>query len=201
MPVEGRNMPRKSMHKAKTRAKIIDETAKALRVHGIDGVSVSQLMSRAGLTHGGFYAHFQSKDDLVVHAIDYMLEDCGRMLDRFLGDAPGAKGLAALIDYYLSERIVLAIDSGCPLPSLASEVSRMPKAAWIRFEQGICDFRDAVGAALESMGINNSKIRAASVLSELVGSVNLARAMREQPAAIKFLDAAKASLKQGLCLV
>jgi TetR/AcrR family transcriptional repressor of nem operon len=123
-------MAEKISHKAKTRARILDEAAKALRSGGTAGISVAELMKRAGLTHGGFYAHFASRDDLVAHAIDRMFEDSGRMLDRFLGVAPGARGLADLIDYYLSERAMQTLDRGCPLPGLSGEVMRSRR--WAR---------------------------------------------------------------------
>jgi TetR/AcrR family transcriptional repressor of nem operon len=92
-------------HKERTRARILDEAASAMRASGPEGISVAALMKRAGLTHGGFYAHFSSRDDLVAHAIDRMFEDSKAMLARHLTDSEPAAGLAMLIDYYLSERV------------------------------------------------------------------------------------------------
>lgn len=193
-------MPEKTTHKEKTRARILDEAAKALRTGGTAGISVAELMKRAGLTHGGFYAHFTSRDDLVAHAIDRMFEDSGRMLDRYLGAAPGAEGLARLIDYYLGEAALDRIDRGCPMPGLAGEVSRMPTAARARFEEGIAQFRYAVGAALEQMAVANPDKQAMSVVSEMVGALMLARAMSDKPAAHDTLQAARHSLKERLGL-
>src|SRR4051812_16395608 len=89
------NMADKSAHKERTRDRILDEAAQALRMHGTEGVSVAALMKRAGLTHGGFYAHFASRDDLVAHAVDRMFQDSAGQ--AFLSDDPGADGLEALI--------------------------------------------------------------------------------------------------------
>ena len=142
----------KLSHKEKTRARILDEAAKALRASGTEGISVAALMKRAGLTHGGFYAHFASRDDLVAHAIDRMFQDSGRMLQRFLGASPDARGLSALIDYYLSDETMRALDRGCPLPGLSGEVSRMPQAARTRFEQGVIAFQRAIGCGADNHG-------------------------------------------------
>ncbi|MGI4879673.1 MAG: TetR/AcrR family transcriptional regulator, partial [Janthinobacterium lividum] len=62
-------------HKAQTRERVLKEAAAAIRSEGVDRIGIAQVMARAGLTHGGFYAHFTSKDDLVTQAIDYMFED------------------------------------------------------------------------------------------------------------------------------
>ncbi len=78
-------------------------------------------MKRAGLTHGGFYAHFQDRDDSVAHAVGRMFDDSGRMLDHHLGRQDAAAGLRTLIDYYLSDETRLAADRGCPLPGLSGE--------------------------------------------------------------------------------
>jgi TetR/AcrR family transcriptional repressor of nem operon len=193
-------MAEKISHKAKTRARILDEAAKALRTGGTEGISVAQLMKRAGLTHGGFYAHFASRDDLVAHAIDRMFEDSGRMLERFLGAAPGARGLADLIDYYLSERAMQTLDRGCPLPGLSGEVLRMPPAARARFELGINTFHAAMRAALAAMAVAEPDVQARSVLSEMVGALMLARAMSDPGAARDHLAAARQSLKTRLGL-
>ena len=109
--------------KERTRARILDEAAWAMREHGSDGIGVAALMKRAGLTHGGFYAHFKDRDDLVAHAVDRMFADSGRMLHRHFGQNDAAEGLRGLINYYLSDEMRLAADRGwrwkhcaCPSP-------------------------------------------------------------------------------------
>ena len=91
-----------SDHKAKTRALLLQEAAKALRAEGPHKLAVSGIMAKAGLTHGGFYAHFPSRDDLVVEAIGEMFRDGGdRLAAAFEGRTP-QEGLAAYINFYLS---------------------------------------------------------------------------------------------------
>lgn len=194
-------MADKTAHKAKTRARILDEAASAIRTGGAQGISVADLMKRAGLTHGGFYAHFSSRDDLVAHAVDRMFQDSAAMLARFFGDDPNGAGLAGLIDYYLSERALLAVESGCPLPGLSGEVARMPAAARARFEAGIVAFRDAIGRALDAMGTaGDTEALASSVLAELVGAMALARSMSDRDAAGTFLAASRQRIRERLAL-
>ena len=188
-------------HKAKTRARILDEAASAIRTGGAQGISVADLMKRAGLTHGGFYAHFRSRDDLVAHAVDRMFQDSAAMLAHFFGEGANGSGLARLIDYYLSERALLAVESGCPLPSLSGEVARMPAAARQRFEAGITAFRDAIRRALDAMEAGgDTDALASSVLAELVGAMTLARSMSDRDAAGMFLAASRQRIKERLAL-
>lgn len=180
--------------KERTRARILDEAAKAMRERGSDGIGVAALMKRAGLTHGGFYAHFKDRDDLVAHAVDRMFRDSSAMLTHHLGHGEAAHGLSSLIDYYLSEDTRRRTDGGCPLPSLTGEASRMPEAARSRFADGITGFQAALTKGLASIGSPEPSTLAASVLAEMVGAMSLARALDAEAA--KFsLEASRTRLK------
>jgi len=186
-------------HKERTRARILDEAAKAMREHGSEGIGVAALMKRAGLTHGGFYAHFKDRDDLVAHAIGRMFQDSGAMLEHHLGRADAAAGLAALIDYYLSDDARRRTDGGCPLPGLSGESSRMPPAARTRFAQGIKAFQAALATGLAAIGAADPDNLAASVLAEMVGAMALARGL-EDDAATTSLRASREQLKRRIGL-
>ncbi|SFK52689.1 transcriptional regulator, TetR family [Sphingomonas sp. NFR04] len=185
--------------KERTRARILDEAAKAMREKGADGIGVAALMKRAGLTHGGFYAHFENRDDLVAHAVDRMFQDSAFVLQRHLGGNAAAKGLSELIDYYLSEDTRRRTDGGCPLPSLGGEACRMPAAARARFADGITAFRAALAKALTAFGAPDPEALAASVLAEMVGAMTLARAL-DDDAAKDALHASRAQLKRRIGL-
>jgi TetR/AcrR family transcriptional repressor of nem operon len=193
-------MADKSAHKERTRARILDEAAQALRIGGTEGVSVAALMKRAGLTHGGFYAHFASRDDLVAHAVDRMFQDSSAMLDHFLSDRAAATGLGGLVDYYLSEQALGMAEQGCPLPALTGEAPRMPAAARARFERGMEAFRDRIARTLEAMGRPEPQALASSALAEMVGAMALARALSDHTAALDLLGAARSRLKVRLGL-
>jgi TetR/AcrR family transcriptional repressor of nem operon len=156
-------------------------------------------MKRAGLTHGGFYAHFKDRDDLVAHAVDRMFRDSSAMLTQHLGHGGAAAGLSSLIDYYLSETARKRIDGGCPLPSLAGEASRMPDAARDRFAVGIAGFQSALAHSLDTLGLPEPMKLAASVLAEMVGAMSLARALDDETAKAS-LEASRARLKHRIGL-
>jgi len=193
-------MADKSTHKAKVRARILDEAAAALRAGGTEGVSVAGLMKRAGLTHGGFYAHFENRDDLVAHAIDRMFEDSAAMLARFLSEDAGLDGLGALVDHYLSEGAMRRHDRGCPLPWLAGEAPRMPAAAQARFRAGAARMSKAIADVLTAHGRPRSEAHALAVsaVAEMVGAMALARVMGEDEEAVATLAIARKSVRDRL---
>ena len=195
-------MADKSAHKAKVRARILDEAARALRSGGTEGLSVANLMQRAGLTHGGFYAHFKNRDDLVAHAVDRMFEDSAGLWDRYVPDGEQAPDPAALVDNYLSEKAMRRHDRGCPLPWLAGEVPRMPPAAKARFHAGIAAMQARVAQALQAKGREAvaADELAASVVAEMVGAMALARATGEGDDACRLLARSRAAIKQRMGL-
>src|SRR5215472_1482267 len=97
-------MPWPKGHKSQTRARIVAAAATALRAKGVDGVSLADIMASAQLTHGGFYAHFQSKDDLLVEALDHARRQTLAALGGSLDPAPATMRLCDVVDAYLSPR-------------------------------------------------------------------------------------------------
>ena len=167
-------------HKARTRAKVLNEAAAAIRAAGPDGVGVAGLMAKVGLTHGGFYAHFKSKDALVTEAIDQMFEEGRRMFrSRSEGRTP-AEGLARYIDWYLSEAHRDATDRGCPLPRLSGELARLPLPARERFAAGAARLTGQIAGLLEKLEIEEPELTATAVVSEAVGALAMARAVPDR---------------------
>lgn len=194
-------MANKSAHKAKMRAKILEEASYALRSKGLSGVSLAELMQRAGLTHGGFYAYYATRDELVAEAIAAMFDGTKRMLDESLTDRSAKEGMSILLDFYLSEANVRNLDKGCAIPALSSETSRMSQAAKHNFQEGVRMFQSRLAAALDAAGNADSHVLARAVLAEMVGAISLARSMQDDDAAIAFVDAARSDLKKRLALV
>lgn len=189
-----------SSQKARTRARILDEAASAMREHGPDGIGVAAVMKRAGLTHGGFYAHFKNRDDLVAHAVDRMFLESAALLDHHLHNSDARTGLRRFIDYYLSDQALKAPDKGCPLPSLSGSAPRMPVAARRVFEKGIAAFKATLEHALHELGLPGPASLASSVLSEMVGAMALARAFDDDDDACSTLRATRERLKHRLQL-
>jgi TetR/AcrR family transcriptional repressor of nem operon len=194
-------MAQASTHKDRTRARILDEAAKAMREHGHEGIGVANLMKRAGLTHGGFYAHFRNRDDLVAASIDRMFEDSAAMLARHFRPGDPRGGLISLVDQYLSEDHRKRIASGCPIAALSSEAARLPPAGRERFDVGVGRFQSAIAEALAELGAQDAEVQASSAVAELVGALALARATGDERQARQRLDQSREQLKRRLGLL
>ncbi|MGC3971137.1 MAG: TetR/AcrR family transcriptional regulator [Pirellulales bacterium] len=189
-----------SEHKAKARERILNAAAKAIRKDGPERIGVASVMKDAGLTHGGFYAHFPSKDALVAEAVGKMFEG---PYSRFAAETEGrppAEALAAYVDFYLSSAHRDARERGCPLPALSGEMARLPEAARGRFNQGAAHLRAALAGFLEAMGKADADTLAASVMAELVGAMALARTEGDKARSDAMLAASRTALKERIGL-
>src|SRR5258706_3204830 len=123
-------------HKERTRARLHAEAAAAIRSKGAERVGVAEVMAGAGLTHGGFYAHFTSKDDLVTEAVTYMFDAAyARFLQHTEGREP-AEALANYIDEYLAASHRLDRAHGCPIAALSGDLPHMARPAQGRLTDG-----------------------------------------------------------------
>lgn len=187
-------------HKAKSRDRILEAAAKAIRKDGPDGIGIASVMKEAGLTHGGFYAHFPSREVLVAEAVGKMFEGpYSRFAAETEGRAP-AEALAAYLDFYLSPSHRDSRDRGCPLPALSGEMARLPEAARSRFSQGAAHLREALTGFLEEMGKPEPGTLATSVMAELVGALALARTETDKERSNALLAASRTALKARLGL-
>src|SRR5262245_40891606 len=114
-------------HKQETRAKVLTIAAKALREKGPQGVGVAEVMNTAGLTHGGFYAHFRSKDAILTDALNEVFAEQTSTMMRITEGLSPRRALAAYIDHYVSPGHRDHPGIGCPLPALNSELPRQSK--------------------------------------------------------------------------
>jgi TetR/AcrR family transcriptional regulator, transcriptional repressor for nem operon len=195
-----------SNHKAETRQRIIGEAARRFRKHGIEGTGLVPLMKALGLTHGGFYAHFESKDALVQASLEAAAE---QTLERWqappiavhaavpaepvpeLAAAAGDEPVRAFIDDYLSAHHRDEPGEGCPLPTLAAELGLrgQPSAtADAMIEQMTALLTDCRIAA----GPGDGGIVA---LAAMVGALTLARAVSDRAASDGILAAVRAALQ------
>ena len=185
-------------HKQKTRDRVIEEAAKEIRALGPQRVGVAGIMSRAGLTHGGFYAHFASKDDLVLAAMEKMFEDARTRVAKETGDLPPAQGLSAYIDFYLSEGHRDSRFTGCAMPALASELPRMPADAQKLFGDRVAALTARFAEKFTEMGRPEPEDDASSMVSELVGALSLARAEPDKARSNAILERSSRLLKKRL---
>lgn len=161
--------------KEETHARIVDVAARAIRRDGYAGVGVADVMKEAGLTHGGFYAHFDSRDALLVEALDRAGQDSRESLARagLRHQAKGYSPFRSLVESYLSDRLLSSLEHGCPVAALGCDMPRQSpsvrEASAVRVKRLI----DAVSAALPHAPSQLPSV----IAGTLVGSLQLARAL------------------------
>lgn len=178
-------------HKHKTRERVLRAAARAIRGDGPQRVAVAGVMREAGLTHGGFYAHFASKDELVAAAIARMFDDA---LGYWQGVAQGRSDAAALrayVEVYLSMGHRDAPARGCPIASLASDLPRLDAVARNAFADGTRRLVEALAQPLRRLGHDDAEAQARSLLAELVGAVAMARCEPDPDRAAVQLEASR----------
>jgi AcrR family transcriptional regulator len=180
-----------SNHKAETRQRIIGEASRRFRKDGIEGTGLVPLMKALGLTHGGFYAHFVSKDALVQASLEAAVQ---QTLERWLppaDDAPAEPSPQAVIDHYLSPEHRDEPGEGCPLPTLAAELglrgqpSATADTMIARMTAVLADCR--LAPADGDQGV--------VALAAMVGALTLARAVSDRSASDAILAAVRDALQ------
>jgi TetR/AcrR family transcriptional repressor of nem operon len=187
-------------HKERTRARLLAEAAAAIRSKGIERVGVAEVMAGAGLTHGGFYAHFESKDDLVAHAVTYMFDASYAWLLRHTEGRESADALSNYVDAYLAASQRDDRAHGCPIAALAADLPNMPEAASARFADGTERLVAALAKLLKKLGAKNPEALAWSAMTELVGALTLSRAVNDPKTSNAILRNSRAMVKSRLGL-
>jgi TetR/AcrR family transcriptional repressor of nem operon len=178
-------------HKQRTRERVLRAAARAIRGDGPQRVGVAGVMREAGLTHGGFYAHFASKDELVAAAIAQMFDDALAYWQRVAQDRSDAAALRAYVEGYLSMAHRDAPERGCPIAALASDLPRLDAAARQAFSDGTQRLSDVLARPLQRLGHDDADALARSLLAELVGALALARCEADPGRAAVHLDASR----------
>ena len=181
-------------HKAETKARVLKEAAREIRAKGPDGVAVAGVMALAGLTHGGFYAHFDSKDALVAEAIGTMFEGARRRASSLeAGDDPRA-ALRDYVDFYLSAAHRDARETGCPLPALSGDLARSGAAVRERFGVGVASLGDRIAKVLAAIGVDDAEGEGIALMAQMVGAVALARSVGAGAQSDAILDHSRAAI-------
>ncbi|WP_230206745.1 TetR/AcrR family transcriptional regulator [Novosphingobium sp. Gsoil 351] len=170
------------------------EAANEIRAKGPDGVAVAGLMARAGLTHGGFYAHFASKDALVAEAVGTMFDDARRRSDMLDGGDDPRAALRDYLEFYLSTAHRDGRDRGCPLPALSGDIARTSGPARNRFAKGVVGLSSRLAGLLTSIGVDQPESEGNALLAQLVGAVSLARALGDRPESLAVLEDTKSRI-------
>ena len=170
------------------RRRVVATSSALFREKGVDGVGISDLMSEAGLTHGGFYKQFGSKAELVEEACALALDDTMAFWDGYLEGATEPR--ARFIRAYLSQQQRDRVGEGCLLPALAGEARRESPAIRSIFTRAIRSYADRLDQPEEAR-TSQTRAEALSTLSEMVGAILLARVTDDPQLSNEILDAAR----------
>jgi TetR/AcrR family transcriptional regulator, transcriptional repressor for nem operon len=174
--------------KAESHQRIVDVAARRFRELGLDGISVADIMKEAGMTVGGFYKHFDTRDDLVAEA---MAAACEQMNDSALTNQPTLK---KSIQVYLSEAHRDNLSTSCPISALVNDMSRTTdetRAAYTeRFEQGL----DILISQMPEGTEGNLRAKAMLIFSAYVGAMGLSRAVPDSKLSSQILNSVSAEL-------
>jgi len=183
-----------SERKEETHKRIVDVAARVIRRSGYEGTGVADIMKEAGLTHGGFYAHFGSRDVLLVEAEAKACADSAALAARVAAQAPPGEALAAMIDAYLSPEHIASIETGCPVSALGSEMPRQTAEVRQVATAHIKEMIDLFARQFPDWGQESAHVRAMTTLCTLIGTTVLARAVNDP----KLSEAMCAATKQHL---
>ena len=163
--------------KEATHDRIVDAAARAIRRSGYNGTGVADIMKDAGLTHGGFYAHFPSREAMLAEAADRAGRESVTMMERIAASCPPQKVLRAMMQAYLSKEHLESIETGCATAALGSEMPRQAPEVRRAATRRIKEMIDLVARQSPDWGTPAAHERALFTVSTLVGALVLARAV------------------------
>jgi TetR/AcrR family transcriptional repressor of nem operon len=180
--------------KANTHARLVAAAATRFKERGIDGISLADLMQELELTHGGFYKHFGSRDELVGEALELALRQSGETMRERLFDGDKAD-IPGFVDFYLDESHRDGRAGGCAVAALAGDAPRKSAAVQAQFREQMERNLEILSAALES-SVPPAEARATAMLmlSSLYGALMMARAAGDSPLSREILRTLRARI-------
>jgi TetR/AcrR family transcriptional regulator, transcriptional repressor for nem operon len=181
-------------HKQQTRRHIVQAAARTFRAKGVHGVAIPRLMGQVGLTHGGFYAHFKSKDVLVAEACAQGLSEMGERLFSAADQAPPEQRLAAVVNAYLSRQHRDDPATGCVLPALAADIARESPQVRHAFTEALEAYLARLSTVMperEESADGTSDDDVLVLASGMVGAILLARAVDDPALSDRILRASR----------
>ena len=182
--------------KEKTHKRIVAIASKRFREKGLAGFGIAELMKEAGLTVGGFYKHFDSRDELVAEAVSSAFSDWQRRVDA-AASAGTPVSYAGLVDDYLSEGHRKNPGAGCAFSALAPEIARSDKRTRALTSEQVRDDIELLAGLLPGRDKRAARSRAILTFSALVGAMSLARAVSDEALSREILKTVADLLKRS----
>src|ERR1700690_1187465 len=161
-------------HKVETHQKIVKDASRRVRTEGITGAAVSAVMRDAGLTHGGFYKHFESKDELLMESLSEAFQEIADRLAQVGEQSKPDTAWKAIVKTYLSLEYCDHIESGCPLPALAPELARADKAMRLHTLAELKKYKSRMLPIMPGQRTADKERSSFSIFSPFVGAIDTA---------------------------
>jgi TetR/AcrR family transcriptional regulator, transcriptional repressor for nem operon len=162
-------------HKEETHARIVRKASVRLREKGAHGIGVADLMKEAGLTHGGFYAHFDSREALVIEAFNYAMERSTERWRKMAEQTPPEKRLAAIVESYLTTIHRDDPGHGCAVPTLGPEIARESPKTRKAFAAKLDEMVEMMADQVPELPREMARQQAIAALSTMAGALVLSR--------------------------
>jgi TetR/AcrR family transcriptional repressor of nem operon len=182
-------------HGLQTRSRIVENASYGLRQNGADGVSVADLMKLAGLTHGGFYSHFDSREALVIEALAQAMDRTVADWLKIMKGMPVEERFDAVVEAYLSPRHRDNRARGCVLPALGADIARSSQKARRMFAGKFEEMIGMVARLFPEKSPKEARQAATSALATMMGSIVLARAAGDKTLSDDILEAGRQALR------
>ena len=190
-------MKRSKQETAETRKRILETAASEFRRNGIDGTGLVDLMAAAGLTHGGFYRHFDSKDQLVTESCAAAVDSVVESLTTAVSKKGKRSGLEAVAASYLAKEHRDNSSSGCPFAALGSELARSDDTTRAAATEGFLKLVDVIAAQFTRARPDVAKGRALVALSTMIGAVTMSRLVTDPELSSAILRQTEKHLTQS----
>jgi TetR/AcrR family transcriptional regulator, transcriptional repressor for nem operon len=168
--------------------RILDAASALFRTKGFSGIGVADIMKKADLTHGGFYGHFNSKDDLVAQASRRTMVRSAANWERVVADA-AVRPYAALLEHYLTARHRDEPGRGCSFAALSNDAARSGPVVRKAFAEGLVPLIDVLTRAVPGRSKAVRRRKAVAAMAGLVGALTLARAVGDKTLSDEILEA------------
>src|SRR5271163_1595545 len=178
-------------HKAEVHQKIVGDASRRVRTEGLNGAAVAAVMRDNGLTHGGFYKHFGSKDELLLESLREAFREIADKLAHAAEQSPPETAWKAIVKTYLSLDYCDHIERGCPLPALAPELARADEAMKPRIFEELKKYRSRMLPFMPGRRTADKERAFFSIFSTMVGAMEIARMLPEPAMREKVLSSAR----------
>jgi TetR/AcrR family transcriptional repressor of nem operon len=177
----------KPEHKVEVRRKIVKDASRRVRREGLNGAAVGTVMRDTGLTHGGFYKHFGSKDDLLVESLREAFREIEETLVRVAEQAPPGKAWKAIVKTYLRAEMCDRPEHGCPLATLGPELARADAELRPQIVAELVNYKSQMLPFMPGRRTVDKERAFFAIFSTMIGAVEIARILPDPAVREKVL--------------